>query len=79
MGKLNLQNTTPSMSYCYDLTNKSFLQGGKIELSLDSNFGAETGISSDMSFGMTFVVFDVDERETISGFVPQQNDMSGKK
>jgi len=79
MGKLNLQNTNPLMSYCYDLTNKSFLQGGKIELSLDSNFGAENGISPDMIFGITFVVFDVDETETVAGFVPQQNYMYGKK
>ena len=53
MGPLKLQNTNPKDAYCYDLKGVDFLNSS-FELSLDSIFLNENGISSDIVFGVTF-------------------------
>ena len=55
MGPLKLQNTNPKDAYCYDLKGGDFLNGS-FELSLDSNFLNENGISNDIVFCVTFVL-----------------------
>jgi hypothetical protein len=57
MGALKLQNTNPHNAYSYDLKSTDFLNGS-FELSIDSNFGNENGISPDILFGVTFVLLE---------------------
>jgi hypothetical protein len=57
MGPLKLQNTNPQNAYSYDLKSTDFLNGS-FELSIDSNFGNENGISPDILFGVTFVLLE---------------------
>ena len=57
MGQLKLQNTNPKDAFSYELKSVDFLNGA-FELSLDSNYLAENGISSDIVFGVTFVLLE---------------------
>jgi hypothetical protein len=57
MGPLKLQNTNPQNAYSYDLKSTDFLNGS-FELSIDSNYFNENGISSDIVFGVTFVLLE---------------------
>ena len=57
MGPLKLQNTNPQNAYSYDLKSTDFLNGS-FELSIDSNFGNENGISPDILFGVSFVLLE---------------------
>jgi len=57
MGPLKLQNTNPKDAFCYDLKSSDFLNGS-FEMSVDSNFLAENGISSDIVFGVSFVLME---------------------
>ena len=57
MGPLKLQNTNPKDSYSYDLKSIDFLNG-TFELSVDSNFLNENGISNDILFGVTFLLLE---------------------
>jgi hypothetical protein len=57
MGPLKLQNTNPQNAYSYDLKSTDFLNGS-FELSIDSNFGNENGISPDIIFGVSFVLLE---------------------
>ena len=54
MGPFKLQNTNPRDAYSYDIKDSDFLNGS-FELSVDSNFLAENGISSDIVSGVTFL------------------------
>ena len=58
MGAMKMNNTNPEKAFCYDLKDKSFLNGGVFTLSIDSNYGNEKGISHDMIWGITFKVYD---------------------
>ena len=57
MGPLKLQSTNPKEAYSYILKSGDFFNG-PFELSLDSNFLAENGISSDIVFGITFLLLE---------------------
>ncbi|KAJ1465044.1 hypothetical protein T484DRAFT_3640043 [Baffinella frigidus] len=57
MGALKLQNTNPQNAYSYDLKSTDFLNGS-FELSVDSNYLNENGISPDIVFGVTFVLLE---------------------
>ena len=58
MGAMKMNNTNPEKAFCYDLKDKSFLNGGVFTLSIDSNYGNEKGISHDMIWGITLKVYD---------------------
>ena len=58
MGPMKMTNTNPEQSFCYDLKDKSFLNGGIFTLTVDSNYGNEKGISHDMIWGITLKEYD---------------------
>ena len=58
MGAMKMNNTNPDKAFCYDLKDKSFLNGGVFSLTIDSNYGNEQGISHDMIWGITLKVYD---------------------
>ena len=56
-GPLNFQNNNPQNSFCYELNSIDFLNGS-FELSVDSKFLSETGISPDVIYAITFILME---------------------
>ena len=54
-GPLNYQNDNPNLTFAHDLNSYDFLNG-EFEISVDSNYLNEKGISHDLTFAITFLI-----------------------